>query len=88
MFGISVLVFFLLWFSVFGELFSAPRVLFFNYFQFSIFDLIISVVVVVVVVVFLASILSAPQSHKWENNTEIVSTLSPKRDWGPKRANN
>ena len=28
-----------------------------------------------------------PHSHKWGQNTQITSSLSPRRDWGPKRAN-
>ena len=29
----------------------------------------------------------APQSHMWRQITQIMSSLSPKRDWGPKRVN-
>ena len=29
--------------------------------------------------------LFAPHSHRYGQNTQIVSKLSPKRDWGPKR---
>ena len=29
-----------------------------------------------------------PHSHIWGQNTLIISSLSPKRDWGPKRVNN
>ena len=29
--------------------------------------------------------LLAPQSHIWGQSTQTISSLSPKRDWGPKR---
>ena len=29
--------------------------------------------------------LLAPHSHKWGQNTQTIGSLSPKRDWGPKK---
>ena len=29
----------------------------------------------------------APYSHMWGQHTLIISSLSPKRNWGPKRVN-